>query len=64
MCIRDSAPCANKVSPVPELFTAEDCAPGDWLLLASDGVYDALSNETVQQLVDDAFAGLDAARGE
>mmetsp|Transcript_54971 Transcript_54971/g.98805 ORF Transcript_54971/g.98805 Transcript_54971/m.98805 type:complete len:408 (+) Transcript_54971:60-1283(+) len=44
------APCDCKVSALPDVQTVS-CAPGDWFLLACDGVFDVLSNEEVKEFV-------------
>lgn len=47
----DMAPSACKVTALPEVMTIDRCSPGDWLLLACDGVFDVMENEDVQQFV-------------
>eukprot|EP00747_Dinoflagellata_sp_TGD_P163056 gnl/TRDRNA2_/TRDRNA2_181344_c0_seq1.p1 gnl/TRDRNA2_/TRDRNA2_181344_c0~~gnl/TRDRNA2_/TRDRNA2_181344_c0_seq1.p1 ORF type:complete len:785 (+),score=161.94 gnl/TRDRNA2_/TRDRNA2_181344_c0_seq1:215-2356(+) len=49
-----------KVSAVPDVQTVV-CHPGDWLLLASDGVFDVMSNVDVQQFVD-SNASIDSGK--
>lgn len=45
------APCLCKVTAVPEVQTITGCAPGDWLLLACDGIFDVFGNDEVHDFV-------------
>jgi serine/threonine protein phosphatase PrpC len=44
-------PVRCKVTALPEVQTIANCAPGDWLLLACDGVFDVMQNEDVHGFV-------------
>jgi len=46
-----------KITAVPEVRTVSKCMPGDWLLLACDGVFDVMSNEDVRDFVSSRVAG-------
>jgi len=47
----EMAPGRCKVTALPEVQTIANCAPGDWLLLACDGVFDVMQNEDVHGFV-------------
>mmetsp|Transcript_59017 Transcript_59017/g.116894 ORF Transcript_59017/g.116894 Transcript_59017/m.116894 type:complete len:428 (+) Transcript_59017:64-1347(+) len=53
-----TAPACCKVTALPEVQTVTNCAPGDWLLLACDGIFDVMQNEDVHGFVS---SRLDAA---
>jgi len=40
-----------KVTALPEVQTVANCVPGDWLLLACDGIFDVMQNEDVHDFV-------------
>jgi len=40
-----------KVTALPEVLTVANCAPGDWLLLACDGIFDVMQNEDVHDFL-------------
>jgi len=40
-----------KVTALPEVTTVANCAPGDWLLLACDGIFDVMQNEDVHDFM-------------
>lgn len=46
----DRAPESCKVTPLPEVQTV-DADPGDWILIACDGIFDVFSNEEVQDFI-------------
>ncbi|CAJ1437858.1 unnamed protein product [Effrenium voratum] len=46
-------PARCKVSVVPEVQTIENCASGDWVLLACDGIFDVMENEEVKDFIED-----------
>lgn len=47
----EMAPERCKVTAVPEVQTVVNCKPGDWLLLACDGVFDVMTNEECHEFV-------------
>jgi len=53
---QNMSPEACKVTAVPEVQTVTNCAPGDWLLLACDGVFDVMENEDVNEFIGSRLA--------
>lgn len=49
-------PEACRVTALPEVQTVR-CAPGDWLVLACDGIFDVFGNEELQEFVEARLAG-------
>lgn len=56
----EMAPELCKVTCVPEVRTVT-CAPGDWLFLACDGVFDVMTNEDLKEYIN---AGLQESTAE
>lgn len=51
------SPATCKVTAVPEVQTVMHCVPGDWLLLACDGVFDVMENEEVYHFITSRLGG-------
>eukprot|EP00928_Gymnodinium_smaydae_P008449 TRINITY_DN13081_c1_g1_i2.p1 TRINITY_DN13081_c1_g1~~TRINITY_DN13081_c1_g1_i2.p1 ORF type:complete len:294 (-),score=58.83 TRINITY_DN13081_c1_g1_i2:165-1046(-) len=57
----DKAPGDCKVTSVPEVQVRR-CRPGDWILMACDGIFDVVTNEEVKDFIESRLAG-GAGRG-
>lgn len=44
-------PSKTKVTAMPDVMTVQ-CSPGDWMLLACDGIFDVFENEEIREFVD------------
>jgi len=58
----DVSPELCKVSCVPEVLTVS-AAPGDWILIACDGIFDVYSNEEVCDFISARLTAAEAQKG-
>lgn len=60
----DMDPRLCKVTALPDVQTLDDCSPGDWLLLACDGIFDVMTNEEVQEFISTRIQGAASESGD
>lgn len=53
-----------KVTAVPEVTTVADCSPGDWMVLACDGIFDVITNEELRDFIDERLEKAAPERAE